>query len=121
MNYHNDDHLDRALFALPLEEPPEGLREAILASTVYRPAPPFTLWEAWAVGVATAVMVWLIVEISLGGAARFVQTFDYLGSVALRGIDRPSTLLWVAIGICVSMWVSSVNLELPVLERARRR
>ena len=36
MNGDYDD-LDRALMALPLEEPPAGLRESILASTIYAP------------------------------------------------------------------------------------
>ena len=34
-----DDDLDRALFALPLEEPPADLHGRILAATVLRPAP----------------------------------------------------------------------------------
>ena len=37
--YDSDDALDRALFALPLEEPPAGLRASILLATAYRPAP----------------------------------------------------------------------------------
>lgn len=121
MNDHTDDQLDRALFALSLEQPPEGMREAILANTVFRPAPPFKLWEAWGLGLAAAIMVWLIVEISLGGAARFVQTFHYIGAFVLAVLGQPATLLWVGIGIGVSIWVSTANFELPLPERARRR
>ena len=36
-----DDELDRALFALPLEEPPADLRARILAATVCGSAPAF--------------------------------------------------------------------------------
>ena len=42
MKYDSDDALDRALFALPLEEPPADLRASILTATVYRPAPAFS-------------------------------------------------------------------------------
>ncbi len=44
-NHMTDDELDRALFALPLEEPPADLHGRILAATVLRPAPTFRVWE----------------------------------------------------------------------------
>ncbi len=34
-----DDELDRALFALPLEQPPAAMHQPILAATVLRAAP----------------------------------------------------------------------------------
>ncbi|MDQ2662564.1 MAG: hypothetical protein M3Y18_00860 [Candidatus Eremiobacteraeota bacterium] len=120
MNDDSDDQLDRALFALPLEEAPADLRQTILATTIYRPAPPFALWEAWTLGVAVAVMAWLIVEIVLGGGARFIASFEYLGALALQAVAQPATLLWIAIGTGASVWFSHPSLALPVPERARR-
>jgi len=34
-----DDELDRALFALPLEEPPADMHQRIMSATVLRAAP----------------------------------------------------------------------------------
>ena len=53
------DELDRALFALPLEAPPPGLRQSILNATVYARAqaaagPEIRTWELLAVGIALA-------------------------------------------------------------------
>ena len=55
MMYDSDDSLERALFALPLEEPPSDLRASILAATAFRPAPPFGVWEVAALGALAAV------------------------------------------------------------------
>ncbi len=66
------DELDRALFALPLETPPPGLRAAILLSTIgaQRRAcahlAPFATWEILALGTAIAVAVWLAAVVRSG-------------------------------------------------------
>ena len=39
----DDQELERAILALPLEEPPDGLRASILFATAYRPAPAFSI------------------------------------------------------------------------------
>ena len=67
MMYDSDDALERALFALPLEEPPADLRGAILASTAYRPAAPFSVWEVAGLGAVAAITLWLVVLIAMGG------------------------------------------------------
>ncbi len=51
----DDEALEQALFALPLEEPPAGLRASILMATAYRPAPAFSVWELAGLGVVGAV------------------------------------------------------------------
>ncbi len=60
----DDDALDRALAALPLEEPPADLHARIMAATVYAPAPagvPVPGWErGWlALFAGLAVCGWL--------------------------------------------------------------
>ena len=79
MKYDSDDALDRALFALPLEEPPEDLRASILTATVYRPVPVFAAWEIAAIGAVAAVGIWFAVVIALGGGTLFVHTVDTIG------------------------------------------
>ena len=59
----DDAALERALFALPLEEPPADLRGRILAATVYRPALPFKMWEVWVIGTLMALAVWLMIAV----------------------------------------------------------
>lgn len=57
MDERSLDALDRALFALPLEEPPADLRSSILLSTAYRPVSPFSFWEIAVAGALGAVAV----------------------------------------------------------------
>src|SRR6202020_1163089 len=59
--YDSDDALDRALLALPFEEPPSDLRGSLLPSTAYGPAPPFSAWEAAGLGAVAAVTLWLVI------------------------------------------------------------
>ena len=76
MNYETHDDLDRLLFALPLEEPPEDLRSSILANTIYRPAFPISVWETWILGSLLALAVWLGVLIMVGrGSVQVFVTF----------------------------------------------
>ena len=50
-----DDELDRALFALPLEEPPADMHERIMAATVLRAGPAFRTWELWLLAAAAVL------------------------------------------------------------------
>ena len=55
-DYDEHDDLDRALFALPLEEPPAGLRASILRATVFAgPAVASPLGRAETVGIGIAL------------------------------------------------------------------
>ena len=65
MNFDNDDALDRALFALPLEEPPADFRAGILSATIYRPAPVFSFRELVTLSAICAVLVWLVAAVIL--------------------------------------------------------
>jgi hypothetical protein len=106
MMYRDDDALDRALFALPLEEPPADLRASILTSTVYRPAPVFSFWEMTAFGVLAAVLVWLVALIAMGGGTLFVHTISTIVSTVARPLSNVTTLAWLAAGAATAFWLS---------------
>ena len=118
--YDGEDALDRALFALPLEEPPAGLRASILMATSYRPAPAFSFLELGALGVAGAVAVWFAVLLVLGGGSLFVHTLATISSVISRALASPATLAWLAAGGATALWVSLFNGFAPVTATSYR-
>ena len=65
----DDERLERALAALPLEEPPPELRARILAATVYRPVPNVATWQIWLLGTLLAVATWALLAFSGSGIA----------------------------------------------------
>ncbi len=108
---NNDfDELDRTLFALPLETPPPGLREAILRSTIgaraHVPAKtsPFGTWDILGLGTAIAVGVWLLLLLAWDKAFDATLTLDAVALVHAFG--EPATLLWLAAGGAVAAWIS---------------
>lgn len=114
------DELDRALFALPLEVPPPGLRQAILNATVFA-QPRATSesvvrpWEAWAVGGALGVAVWLVY--ALIAYKGFALAFTAETMATARAFAEPSTLVWLGAGAAVAAWLlffNSFNLRLPL-------
>ena len=106
MKYDSDDALDRALFALPLEEPPADLRAAILTATVYRPAPLFKPWEIGMLGAIAAVVTWLVVMVILSGGTLAVHTLQAIGASAGQVLSNYTTLAWIAAGGAVAVWLS---------------
>ncbi len=120
MMYDSDDALDRALFALPLEEPPSGLRAAILARTAYRPSSPFGVWEVAALGSLAAVLVWLIVSIALGGGGLFVETASAIGSAIGDALTNVTVLAWVAAGAVTAYWLTVFTGSHPISAIAER-
>jgi hypothetical protein len=116
MNDEFDD-LDRALFALPLEAPPAGLRESILRATIYAPAaePAFKTWEIAAIGAALAVAVWLSIIVVTDRAFGLALT---AGALALgHAFSDPATLTWLSVGGGIAIWLTIANstpLRLPV-------
>lgn len=121
-SYDSDDELERALFALELEEPPADLRASILAATVYRPPLPVKPWEVWALGGACALFVWLLVAVSQGAAAPAMVTLSGYLSEGLKSFAQPATFFWIAVGGGAVVWISQLNLTLPAgAQQAQRR
>jgi hypothetical protein len=104
------DELDRAIFALPLEAPPPGLRASILASTVYA-APVSALamrgWEIALVGALLALAVWL--GLAVTGDPRFAAAATAATLSVTRALADTTTLLWLAAGAATAFWLSLVN------------
>ncbi len=117
-----EDELDRALFALPLEEPPADLRARILTATIARPRLTFTAWEVWIVGTLCAFMVWLAVMV--------VTSVPHVGSAMVHAVSdgfdlvaesvNVNTLMWVVLGGSFVFWISQLNLPHPRRETADR-
>lgn len=119
---HDDDDLDRALAALPLEEPPAAFRARVLAATVYAPrvpAPTRSL-EPWLFGSVAALLVWLSwIVLGDGDAGRRIT-----GTIAslLDGVPQISTeiWLWLAIGAATALWLSLLTVPAPRRVATRR-
>lgn len=120
MMYDSDDALDRALFALPLEEPPAGMRASILTATAYRPAPAFSVWEAAVIGTMAAVVVWLVVLIALGGGSLFVNTLSQIVLTSTRALSNLSTVAWLAAGGATAFWLTFFTGSQPLALASQR-
>ncbi|MGA8533861.1 MAG: hypothetical protein WB615_07115 [Candidatus Tumulicola sp.] len=120
MMYDSDDALDRALSALPLEEPPADLRGVILAATAYRPAAPFSVWEVAGLGAIGAVTVWLGVLIAMGGGGLFLSTLSTIGFAIATGLTNVTLLAWLAAGAMTAFWLSSFTGLQPLKPATRR-
>jgi len=112
-----DDQIERALFALPLEEPPADLHARILAATIHRPRLMFRAWEVWVIGTLVAVMVWLgYLVFSLP------QASDRLARALAASLDQfglqlgSGLALWILLGISTAVWISLISLP-----QSRRR
>ncbi len=105
-----DDQLDRALFALPLEEPPADLHRRILLATVLRPAPTFRAWELWLLAGALALAGLLTFLIVASGPFTGVRFTDGIES-AMRslGLFSRTTYLWIGVGVSSVWWISSLS------------
>jgi len=106
MKYDSDDALDRALFGLALEEPPEDLRASILTATVFRPAPAFAAWEIAVLGILCAIAVWFVALIVQGGGTLFVHSVTDIGTALSHSLTNASTIAWVAAGGATAIWLS---------------
>ncbi len=104
-----DDELDRALFALPLEEPPADMHERILAATVLRASPPFRTWELWLL-VGSAVLVGWLTTWMLTSApdAGLRLTGAIVAGMRALGLFSPATYVWLGIGVSTVWWISSL-------------
>ena len=116
---YDDDDLDRALAALPLEEPPSGFRARVVAATVYAPArvaTPVRSLEPWLLGTLCALLAWccwLVVA----------QPHAVLGALApaldAAPLVSPQTWVWTAVGAAATLWISV--LTVPAGRGASRR
>ena len=116
----NFDDLDRALFALPLETPPPGLRQTILRATIHATpsaaAIPFNAYEIGGIGVAIAVAVWLLIASIANPAIAVLITDDSLALV--RGLSEPLTLAWLATGGSIAILLTLTSFT-PLKRGAR--
>ncbi len=119
MNF-DDDALDRALFALPLEEPPIDLRASILAATVYRPAPMFSFYELLALGAIAVLLVSLVTLVAMGGGTLFVHSLQAIAGVSERVLFNASTLAWIAAGGATAVWLSIFTGFQPAVALGRK-
>jgi hypothetical protein len=102
----DDNELESAIRALPLEEPPAGMRASILLATAYRPAPAFSFLDLAVLGALGAVALWLVVLLVLGGGSLFIQTLATIGSSASRLFSNATTVAWLAAGGATALWLT---------------
>ncbi len=120
--YDTDDELERALWELPLEQPPADLRTSILAATIYRPAPVSSAWDLWAAAVLCALLTWLLLLVARGGQGAAVSNISLYVHDALKAFAAPATLFWICVGGGVALWISQLNLTVGTgAARASRR
>jgi hypothetical protein len=107
----DDDALDRALAALPLDEPPAGLHQRIMARTVYAPRTVFRTWEIWAIALLASLASWLcwLVASAPHAADRIASASTHL--MISSGLTSMNTVLWLAAGVSAAWWL--VQLTLP--------
>ncbi len=122
MNYSEND-LERALFNLPLEETPAGMRASILARTVYHrhALPAVKPWEAWLIGGCLAAIAWLVVLVLREGPAPIIAALDTIGAAILYVVSQPSAVLWIAVGGAASVWLSHLTPPIARSKPAVRR
>ncbi|HTD32054.1 MAG TPA: hypothetical protein VK665_00235 [Candidatus Elarobacter sp.] len=110
MSYHDDDDLDRALAALPLEEPPAGLHARIMTATVHRPAPLVRGWEIWLVGTLLALAAWLTWTLVAAPHAVDRALVLFTGVLESAADGSGTTLVWLAIGVSSAWWLSQLSI-----------
>ncbi len=122
MNYSDND-LERALFNLPLEETPAGMRGSILAGTVYHrhSLPAVKAWEAWLIGGCLAAIAWLMVLVLREGTAPVISALNTVDAAILYVVSQPTTLLWIAVGGAASVWLSHLSPAVMPSKSAVRR
>ncbi len=118
MNDHDDD-IDRALAALPLEEPPPNLHARIMTATVYRPAPLASTWEAWLVGTLIAVAAWMIWTVASAPHAADRLAGALSDAVQNSGLASLPVIFWLAVGVSAAWWISTLTVPSPRRIRVR--
>ncbi len=103
------DDLDRALFALPLEMPPAGMRAAILRATAEAPLPVFAFgsFEIALIGSVFAVAVWMLLAFVMHPSLAAALNAQIVALT--HAFADPATILWLAAGGSVAAWFSFGN------------
>ncbi len=105
----DDDAIDRALAALPLEEPPLDLQASILAATVYRPAPLFSVAELVAGASVVAALVWIAVAMA-----------PQIADAVAAALSNLKLLAWAGTGIAIAVWLELFTISQPAYAVPRR-
>jgi hypothetical protein len=112
---YDDESLERALFALPLEEAPADLRARIMIAVAGNSVPVFQGWELWLLGFALTFATWFALAIVgspvAGGetvAAAIREGFDGFALLVSRA-SQPNALLWLGIGVTAAVWFSQLT------------
>ncbi len=121
MTHDEFDDLDRALAALPLEEPPAALRARIMAATVYRAAPEVHAWEVWLIGTLVACGAWLVWAVASAPRAGERLVDAVTQATASAGLTSDYTLLWLAVGVSTAWWISQLTFPSPPRKRIDAR
>ena len=100
----DNEQLERALAALPLEEPSPELRTRILAATIYRPVPNVATWQIWGLGTFLAVATWALLTLVGPGSASATGLADW-ASRAISQYAGSASVIWVGIGLSATLWV----------------
>jgi len=113
------DELDRALFALPLEESSPDLHGRILNATIYRPRLPLRAWEIYLVGTLVAIAVWLAVFVMTGvpDVESRVSFGLSLAMARVGALVASPAVLWLMLGASSTFWISQISV--PRLARSR--
>jgi hypothetical protein len=114
---YDDEALERALAALPLEETPAGLHSRIVAAVAQRPEPAFRTWELWVVGIAFAICTWLILAI-VGSPSDAIRIATQHVTTAIIAIVTPPAVYWLALGIAAAVVLPRLT-SLPQLPLRR--
>ena len=116
----DDAALDRALFALELEEPPPDLRAGILAATVYKPAFPLTAWDALAIGVAAAIAVWLTLWVVFVPSSLGNWRHAMTQAIVWSASATPSLITamgWLLLGVAATLTIVQLSPPRTSIER----
>jgi len=105
------DDIDRALFSLQLEEPPEDLRASILAVTAKAPreaifSRPFSLLDLGVAVLFLGAAVWFSLGVLYGHGWPSLEA----STRTLAGqLTNPAVLAWLGAGASTAVWLSLAN------------
>ncbi|MHB8462675.1 MAG: hypothetical protein ACYDA1_08520 [Vulcanimicrobiaceae bacterium] len=100
------DDLDLAIAALPLDEPPAGLRAMILARTIDRAEAPAWSWEITIIGACIAVLVWAALALVTGSATPIVALIGSFTAQSITMLVNINTLAWISSGMLLAFWLT---------------